>query len=350
MSTPAELQQRTIEYAKTGTFGAPALDANLELTRVAPGNEGGWTRLARCYMEAGRLDDASRALDAVLQLNPQNTIARSLQVEVTKRRVRATAAVKAPTVRAAKPKVTRTKAGSAPTAAFGRPEFAALGELAPDVAMEVLGPRIEALLMAVNERPFAERVVEARNRAGSSGSRLYRRNSFYSGGVGHLYAFQHGGRSEPQLNVAVTAATNASGGRDCMRAGIGFQLSKDGIDRNREEGQARVLAYFAHFQRLVAAEWRSFLTALLDKKGAFVQYGAGKPPATDLSAGEAIAMLLDSRDPAKTEWVFCGRWLFADTPEDAAVLADARKLVGWIEGALDELLPLWTNVYRLPVA
>jgi hypothetical protein len=350
MSTPAELQQRTVEYAKTGTFGAPALDANLELTRVAPGNEGGWTRLARCYMEAGRLDDATGALDAVLQLNPQNTIARSLQVEVTKRRIGATAAVKAPTVRAARPKATRTKGGPAPSAAFGRPEFAALAQLAPEAAMDVLGPRVESLLMAVNERPFSEKVVEARNRAGSSGSRLYRRNSFYSGGPGHIYAFQHGGRWEPQLNVAVTSATNPSGGRDCMRAGVGFNLSREGVDRNREEGQARVLAYFAHFQQLVSAEWRGFLTGLFEKKGAFIQYGGGKPPATDLSPTEAIALLLDCRDPAETGWVFCGRWLFADTPEDAAILADARKLVSWIEGALDELLPLWTNVYRVPVA
>ena len=71
MATPAELQQRTVEYAKTGMFGAPALDANLELTRAAPDNEGGWTRLARCYMEAGRLDDATAALDAVLRLQAE---------------------------------------------------------------------------------------------------------------------------------------------------------------------------------------------------------------------------------------------------------------------------------------
>jgi hypothetical protein len=350
MSTPAELQQRAIEYARTGTFGAPAIDANLELTRVAPGNEGGWTRLARCYMEAGRLDDATGALDAALQLNPQNTIARSLHQEVTKRRIGATAAVKLPTTRAAKPKPVRAERGGAPIAAFGGPEFAALGQLAPDAAMDVLGPRIESLLMAVNERPVSERVVEARNRAGHSGARLYRRNSFHSGGTGHIYAFQHGGRWEPQLNVAVAAATNPSGGRDCLRAGIGFNLTREGMDRNRDEGHARVLAYFAQFQQLVSAEWRDFLTGWFASKGAFIQQGGGRPPATDLSPSEAIASLIDCSEPSEAAWVFCGRWLFADTPEDAATLADARKLVGWVERTFDDLLPLWTSVYRVPVA
>jgi Tetratricopeptide repeat len=355
MATPNELQQRTIEYAKTGMFGTPALDANLELTRAAPANEGGWTRLARCYMEAGRLDEATAALDAVLQLNPQNSIARSLQIEVTKRRIGATAAVKAPPARAAKAKPVRAARGAgtssgAPTAVFGRTEFTALGQMAPDGAMEIVGSRLEALLMAVNERPFAQQIVEARNRAGHSGARLYRRNSMYSGGAGHIYAFQHGGRWEPQVNVGLFAATNPSGGRDCLRAGIGFNLTRDGSDRNREEGQARVLAHFAHFQQLVSAEWGGFLASWLASNGAFVQYGGGQPPATDLSPGEAIARLLDCPDPAETAWVFCGRWLFADTPEDAATLADARKLLGWIDRALTDLQPLWTSVYRAPVA
>ena len=40
MPTASELQERTIAYARAGTFGPPALEANLELTQVAPDNEG----------------------------------------------------------------------------------------------------------------------------------------------------------------------------------------------------------------------------------------------------------------------------------------------------------------------
>jgi len=102
----AQLQRRAVDYAISGDFGPTSLATNLELARLAPANEGAWTRLSRCYMESGQLDEATGALDTVLQLNPQNSIARSLHVEVSRRRVAATAVepkVKAPRTRAAKP-------------------------------------------------------------------------------------------------------------------------------------------------------------------------------------------------------------------------------------------------------
>ena len=100
MPSIQELQQRAIEYAKSGDFGAQALSTNLELAKMAPTNEGALTRLSRCYMEGGQLDEATATLDAALQLNPQNTIARSLQLEVTKRRVASAPVVKTTRTRA----------------------------------------------------------------------------------------------------------------------------------------------------------------------------------------------------------------------------------------------------------
>ena len=85
---------------ESGDFGALALATNLELAKIAPTNEGALTRLSRCYMEGGQLDEATATLDAALQLNPQNTIARSLQLEVTKRRVASTPVIKTPRTRA----------------------------------------------------------------------------------------------------------------------------------------------------------------------------------------------------------------------------------------------------------
>ena len=107
--------------------------------------------------------------------------------------------------------------------------------------------------MALNDRPFAEKIVEARNRAGLSGSKLFRRNSFYSGGDGHIYAFHHGGRSEPQVNIGIFRV--AAVGARLVRAGIGFNLSQTGPDR--EAGQERALAYFEKFQQLVASRGNS---------------------------------------------------------------------------------------------
>src|ERR671914_2222054 len=110
-----QLQHRAVEFAKSFNFGPDALATNLELTRVAPSNEGAWTRLARCYMESGQLDEAAAALDAALAVNPQSTIARNLHLEVTKRRAGAMAVVDAPRARASRARRTTESARAAPS-------------------------------------------------------------------------------------------------------------------------------------------------------------------------------------------------------------------------------------------
>ena len=345
MPTPlADLQQSAIDYAKAGDFGARALEANLELTRAAPANEGAWTRLARCYMEVGQLDEATGALESALHVNPQNTIARSLLQEAIRREVRL--APPEPDVKrtratkTAKPK--KAAAGTA-RAGFGRAQFAALGQLAPASAVESLGPVVEALLMAVNERPFAAKVVEARNRAGQSGTKLFRRNSFYAGGEGHLYAFHHGGRWEPQINVGFFAAPQW--GRAAIRAGIGFNLTRSGADRDADAGQERIAAYYEQFQQHVGGEWKQLLTDWMAAHAGFLQY-ADRQPATDMMPADAVEWLTNNRNAVEQGWVFVGAWLFADRPGDAEIMEDPARLLDWMDETFTDLLPLWTSLYR----
>jgi tetratricopeptide (TPR) repeat protein len=339
MTSQEDLQLRAVEFAKAGDFSSRALDVNLELTQLAPTNEGAWTRLARCYMELGQLDEATTALDAALQVNPQNTIARNLQNDVTKRRV----GVTAPVAAAARTRAKREVRRGAAAAGFGRPEFAALGQLQPAVALESLAPRIEALLMALNDRPFADKAVETRNRAGRAGGKLYRRNSIYAASAGYVYAFQHGGRWEPQLNVGFFSASQWE--RDAVCAGIGFNFAHGGSDPDREAGQERALDYFSHFQRLVSAEWRGLLTEWMEANGGFIQY-RDKPPSTELLPKDAVAWLVNCQNPADVGWIFCGRWLFADRADSAETLADPRALTAWIEDSFNALLPLWSSLFR----
>ena len=87
----ASLQQQAIDYAKRGDFGPDAKRVNQQLAEVSPGNLGAWTRLARCCVELGQLDEATVAIDAALQLEPQNTIARNMQVDIARRRMAAAA-------------------------------------------------------------------------------------------------------------------------------------------------------------------------------------------------------------------------------------------------------------------
>jgi tetratricopeptide (TPR) repeat protein len=344
MPSPTDqLQQRAVQFAKTGNFGPEALETNRELTRVAPANEGAWTRLARCYLESGQLDEATAALDAALGVNPQNTIARNLHLEVTRRRAAATASISAPRTRTPRAKRGDSRSGGPSGAGFGRAEFAALAQLQPATAIDALGARLDTLLLALNDRPFAARAVETRNRAGRAGVRLFRRGSFHAGSAGHIYAFHYGGRWEPQLNVGFYAGQ--PWGRNCIRAGIGFNLAQDGADPEREAAQERALAFFEHFQRLVSGEWRQLLVQWLSANGGFIEYG-GRGPALDMMPAAAIEWLVNCRNPADVGWIFCGRWLFADNEGNAEVLADAKKLTAWVERSFSDVLPLWSTLFR----
>ncbi len=111
--------------------------------------------------------------------------------------------------------------------------------------------------------------------------------------------YQQGGRWEPQLNIGLFAAPQW--GRDCLAAGIGFELAERRFDDKADAGRERLFAYFEVFQRLVAASWRVHLEDWLRTSGGFIQLG-DEPPATDLLPGDAVASLIAMPTPA-------GHWL-----------------------------------------
>ena len=157
--------------------------------------------------------------------------------------------------------------------------------------------------MAVNERPFAAKVVEARNRAGQSGSKLFRRNSFYAGGEGHLYAFHHGGRWEPQINVGFFAV--AEWGRSAIRAGIGFNLDPDrrGPRARGRAGTRRRLPRSISAARVGGLE--ALLTDWMTANAGFIQY-ADRQPAIDMLPADAVDWLINNRNAIEQGWVFVG--------------------------------------------
>src|SRR5688572_21901565 len=179
---PGLLEKRAIEFAKLGNFGGDALEVNRQLADAAPSNQGAWTRLGRCCMEQQQFEEAVSALGKALELNPSNSIAKSLQQEVIRRRAMAPV---------------RSDAASG----FTPQDFYTLGQLPASDAVRALGAKFESLLMSLNEQRTSARIVDARNRAGQSGSKLFRRNSFYAGEHGHVFGFHHGGRWEPQFKI-----------------------------------------------------------------------------------------------------------------------------------------------------
>jgi tetratricopeptide (TPR) repeat protein len=323
MSTES-LEKRAIEFAKLGNFGGEALEVNRQLTDAAPANQGAWTRLARCCMEQQQFDEAVTALGRALELNPANNIAKSLQQEVIRRRAMAP-----------------IRSGAA--SGFTAQDFYTLGQLPASEAARALGPKFESLLISLNEQRTSARIVDARNRAGQSGSKLYRRNSFYAGDHGHVFGFHHGGRWEPQFNVGMFSAN--PWGVSSFRMGLGFNMSSAGSDPDREAGQANTLAWFEKFQDELRSTWRGHLVDWMGKYGGFIQFG-DRGPATDMLPKQGVEWITNCRNPAGIGWVFVGRWLFPDKADDAETLGEMRKLVATVEDTYAALFPLWLTVYQ----
>ena len=318
------LRRHAIDLMKRADFGDEATRVNTAIVERAPRDDGAWTRLGRCHLEERRFDEAVAALRTALSIDPSKTIATNLLNEVRKRRA-----------------LTPTAAQRA-TTGFSRREFALIETLRGDDLLQALRPRMEALFDTLNASSAAGRIVAARGRAGASGSKLFHANSYYPGRTaGHVYAFHHGGRREPQFNLGwFTDPIMPS----CLRIGIGFDVSRAGRDPNPCEGQERALRYFERFQQAIAKSWQRELARWMASSGGFLQYG-DNPPALDLVPDRAVEWLMTCRNALAFEWIFVGRWLFLDRPDDARIVGDRSKLATAVDDTFRALLPLWLTTY-----
>ena len=318
------LQRRALELMKHADFGEESIRVNREIVERSPTDEGAWTRLGRCHLEQRQFDEAVTALRTALSINPSKTIATNLLNEVRKRRA-----------------LTPTATQRASTG-FSSREFALIETLTGDELLQALRPRMEALFDTLNASTAAGRIVDARRRAGESGSKLFHANSYYPGqAAGHVYAFHHGGRWEPQFNLGWFTPPIAA---SCLRIGIGFNVSRAGRDPNPDDGQERALRYFERFQRTIAKSWQRELARWMAADGGFIQYG-DNPPALDLAPDRAVEWLVKCQSASALEWIFVGRWLFLDKPDDARLLGDRSKLAGAVDETFRALLPLWLTTY-----
>lgn len=326
-SMPSDLKSlelRALELVRAGDFGPEATRVNAEILELSPRQESALTRLGRCHLEQRKFDDAVVALRAALSLNPSNAIATNLLTEVRRRRA-----------------LTPTAAEHA-TTGFSKREFTILETLSAQEAARSLGGRIESLLDAVNTTAVAQRIVETRLKRGESGSKLFRANSYYPGGPGQIVAFHQGGRWEPQFSLGWFASPAAPD--VCFRVGLGFNLAAASRDRDGDQRQEQVLRFFDRFQRVVGTSWKRELARWMAANAGFIQYG-DKPPAVDLLPDQAVEWLLNCRNAAVLEWVFCGRWLFLDKDDDARILADRSRLVKVVDDTFRTLFPIWLSTY-----
>jgi tetratricopeptide (TPR) repeat protein len=316
------LQRRALELMKQADFGPESIRVNTQIVALAPKDPGAWTRLGRCFLEQSQFDEAIAALRTALAISPTMTIATNLLGEVRKRRALTPTAIE------------RAATG------FSTREFALIETLTGDDLLKALRPRMETLFDVLNATSIAARIVEARHRNGGTGSKLYQMNSYYPGDAGHVYAFQYGGRWEPQFNLGWFAPPVMPG---CLRIGIGFNLSPAGRDPDRGAGQERVLRYFERFQQTVAKSWQRELARWMAASGGFIQYGLN-PPDLAMLPDQGVERIVSCQNPVGVEWIFVGRWLFLDRPDDAKILSDRAKLAT----AVDETFRLTATEMAAP--
>jgi hypothetical protein len=354
---PSPLEDRARALAMAQNFGPDALDLNRRLVAANPADAGSRTRLARCYLEAGRLDEAEAEYREVLRLDARNRIAagglemiagRRRQLEVPAEELRPVRRARAPRAagavrRTAREPLEPEAAGpesSEPVpqsfAGFGRDAFAELAACHRRSAVHArFAPRVVDLLRRVNALPSSVEIAGVRE----AGKRqLFRvAASDVHAEVAHWHAFNMGGRWEMQWNIAMYAGRAVG---DWLRIGLGFNLAEAGVDPARTAGVAEVRDAFGRFQEIVDSPRGSLFLGWMVKEEGLIQVDE-RAPRLDVREPSQAAKLISELDPERTDWVFFGKWLRPDNAADAAVLEDPVTLVRTIDRVFMGLLPLF---------
>jgi hypothetical protein len=335
-------------------FGAEALTLNGQLVAADPTDVASRTRLARCYREAGRLDDSEAEYREVLRQDPRNRIAAGGLEAIERERhtggavPEAVGAPRAPRARRSTPASSpeRRPGASGPAAplifsGFRQQDFADLQLCPPTEVRARFAPRVVDFVKRVNALRSSEEIASVREAGRRQLFRLGRADVHV--GHAHWYVFNLGGRWEPQFNIGMYGGTQKGG--DWLRIGMGFNLSDGGADPDRAEGVRAVRDHFRRFQAVLTSAPRSlFLGWMIKENGLLQQDGSG--PRLDLPQASQAADLIVGSVPERTDWVFFGKWLSPGRPDDVAVLSDAVTLVRTVDRVFTGLLPLWRALWE----
>jgi len=313
-----ELERRAVTLVKAGVFDPAAIDLNQRILSSDPANRGALNRLARCFQEAGQLEDAEHACLRVLEQDPANTIARHRLNDIREGRA-------------------MNREPSARFVGFDADDFEELAATRSSESVARFKLRFADLCERLDGLAFTERVKVAR---GSESRRLFGSRNLLSGGPGHVHLFQTGGRWEPQFSLGLFSARQWR--QDWLRIGLGFNLTPAGRESSPGEGLERLTARFLGFQEEIRSASREWLLTWLKDNEGLVQR-AGRPPETDWKPAHAVEWLTSCSTNEK--WVFVGRWLTPQDPRHADLLASPVMLVAEIARVWGELAPLWHVSY-----
>jgi hypothetical protein len=334
-------------------FGSEALRLNEELVAANPADDASRTRLARCYREAGRLDDSEAQYREVLRSDPRNRIASGGLLAIEGERRRATAPPDPPPLA---PRPRRPPGARAPDArrradhptaplaftGFDTRDFAELRFCDARDVRARFGPRVVDLVKRVNALTSSEEIAAVREEGRRQLFRASRTDVQVD--VAHWSVHNAGGRREPQFTIAMDADRGRTA--DCLRVGISFDLADDDGQAGGAAGLEAARRHFRRFQDILGSSSRSLFLGWMIKENGLVEIGR-RGPRADLHEPTHAVEELAACDASGTSWVFFGKWLSAGQTEDAAVLADPVELVRTIDRVFTGLLPLWRAMWRV---
>jgi hypothetical protein len=328
----ALLAERAAALAKRQDFGAESLRMNLELVTANEGDLAARNRLARCYCEAGILDEAEAQYREVLQRDRGNRIAAGGLGVVERLRRRRSIDISDEELR--KTPLPERFVG------FGLQEFAELELCREQADIEHrFAPRVLDLVKRINQLPVSVEIASLVNSRRTALFRIGKRD-VHPQMPGHWYIFNLGGRWEPQFNLGMFGG-EAWGG-DWLRVGIGFNLTSGGMDPDGPRRVPEVRAHFRRLQALLGQPANLFVAWMTDEQGLIQIDGGG--PWTDLTSVSGIAERLRRLDPERTEWVFFGKWLSPNREPDGQILRDPARLIEMVRHVFAGLLPLWQEI------
>lgn len=352
MSLPQD-RARTLAIAQD--FGAEALELNRQLVEQNPADVASRTRLGRCYLEAGRMEEAETEYRAVLAADPKNRIAAGGLETIERKRylaanpIAATRPRATERARADRPVAERRSSRSAIVSTslgpvpgifngFQPRDFTEL-HLAPRGEIQArFAPRVVDLVRRVNALQSSAEIASIREPGRRQLFRLSRADVHAHDD--HWFVYNSGARWEPQFNIGMYSSSHLG---HWVRVGLGFNLSDSGRDPDTEGGVRRVRDYFGRFQEVLESGRRSLFLGWMIKENGLIEYN--RPgPRLDLREASHAAEFLVQADRDRTDWVFLGKWLSPDQADDAAVLAEPVELVRTIDRVFAGLLPLWRAV------
>lgn len=207
--------------------------------------------------------------------------------------------------------------------------------------------KIDDLLRRLNRTMFASKFMKVRTNMGLNGDELFSTKSNYvhGGDNQHWYVFHRGGRWEPEFNVGMYGTPQ--NGERYLRIGIGFNLTLASQDPDRIAGQRNVKELFRNLQAVArSVEGRTEMAVALQVGRAKAEHIPHEGPGLPTDPEGIVSWLGRKVSADDTRWVFVGRALSPENPDEAEVLADMGDLVVEVTRTFRAWLPVWERALR----